>query len=230
MASSRSRELGGEPFKLRILGRYLSVAQALTALVRDRLIDNGLGFVVSAACCALGAVAMAVPAPHAWLVYAAVALPARRRVVLALMVSRVPGRLGVVASRALAGNDAEPAPLRVRTFTRALAWFALTRVLQGCETALLLALISAPTDLATVIFVDGTLNAAGFLGFMLPQGLGVVEGTAAYVLTGLGVPLPAATAFALVRRGRVLSCVFDRAVRRPRIDHRVPALHAEVAI
>ncbi len=127
-------------------------------------------------------------------------------VVLALMVSRVPGRLGVVAGRALAGNDAEPAPLRVRTFARALAWFAATRVLQGCETALLLALISAPTDLATIIFVDGTLNAAGFLGFMLPQGLGVVEGTAAYVLTGIGVALPAATAFALVRRGRVLSC------------------------
>ncbi len=64
--------LGGEPFKLRILGRYLSVEQALTALVRDQLIDDGLGFVgVSAACCALGVVAMAVPAPHAWLVYAA---------------------------------------------------------------------------------------------------------------------------------------------------------------
>jgi lysylphosphatidylglycerol synthase-like protein len=197
--------LGGEPFKLRILGRYLSVEQGLTALVRDRLIDNGLGFVVSAACCALGVVAMAVPAAHAWLVYAAVALPLGL-VLLALMISRVPGRLGVVVGRAFAGHDAEPVPLPVRTFARALAWFAATRVLQGCETALLLALISAPTDLATVIFVDGALNAAGFLGFMLPQGLGVVEGTAAYVLTGLGVPLPAATAFALVRRGRVLAC------------------------
>ena len=197
--------LGGEPFKLRILGRYLSVEQGLTALVRDRLIDNGLGFVVSAACCALGVVALAAPAPHAWLVYAAVALPLGGAL-LALMVSRVPGRLGVVVGRAFAGHDAEPAPLPVRTFARALAWFAATRVLQGCETALLLSLISAPADLATVIFVDGTLNAAGFLGFMLPQGLGVVEGTAAYVLTGLGVPLPAATAFALVRRGRVLSC------------------------
>lgn len=197
--------LGGEPFKLRILGRYLSVEQGLTALVRDRLIDNGLGFVVSAACCALGVVAMAVPAPSAWLAYAAVALPLGL-VLLALMISRVPGRLGVIVGRAFAGHDAEPTPLPVRTFARALAWFAATRVLQGCETALLLSLISAPTNVATVIFVDGALNAAGFLGFMLPQGLGVVEGTAAYVLTGLGVPLPAATAFALVRRGRVLAC------------------------
>ncbi|MEO6776898.1 MAG: lysylphosphatidylglycerol synthase transmembrane domain-containing protein [Kofleriaceae bacterium] len=197
--------VGGEPFKLRILGRYLSVEQSLTALVRDRLIDNGLGFVVSAACCALGVVLVAVPAPHAWLVYAAVALPLGL-VLLALMISRVPGRLGVLVGRAFAGHDAEPAPLPVRTFVRALAWFAGTRVLQGCETALLLALISAPTDAATILFVDGTLNAAGFLGFMLPQGLGVVEGTAAFVLTGLGVPLPAATAFALARRGRVLAC------------------------
>jgi len=119
--------LGGEPFKLRILGRYLTVEQGLTALVRDRLIDNGLGFVVSAACCALGVVAMVVPAARAWLVYAAVALPLGLGL-LALMISRVPGRLGVV------------------------------------------------------------------------------EGTAAYVLTGLGVALPAATAFALVRRGRWLAC------------------------
>ncbi|HEY6033785.1 MAG TPA: lysylphosphatidylglycerol synthase domain-containing protein [Kofleriaceae bacterium] len=197
--------LGGEPFKLRILGRYLTVEQGLTALVRDRLIDNGLGFVVSAACCALGVIAMVVPAARAWLVYAAVALPLGLGL-LALMISRVPGRLGVAVGRAFAGHDAEPAPLPFPTFARALAWFAATRVLQGCETALLLSLISAPTDVATVIFVDGALNAAGFLGFMLPQGLGVVEGTAAYVLTGLGVSLPAATAFALVRRGRVLAC------------------------
>jgi hypothetical protein len=197
--------LGGEPFKLRILGRYTTVEQGLTALVRDRLIDNGLGFVVSAACCALGVVAMTVPAAHAWLVYAAVALPLGLAL-LGLMISRVPGRLGVAVGRAFAGRDAEPAPLPVPTFARALAWFALTRVLQGCETALLLSLIAAPTDLATVVFVDGALNAAGFLGFMLPQGLGVVEGTVVYVLTGLGVALPAATAFALVRRGRVLAC------------------------
>jgi len=169
------------------------------------LIDNGLGFVVSAACCAIGVVALVAPVAHVWLVYAAVAFPLGL-VLLALMISRVPGRLGVLVGRAFAGHDAEPAPLPARTFARALAWFAVTRVLQGCETALLLALISAPTDVATIVFVDGTLNAAGFLGFMLPQGLGVVEGTAAVVLTGLGVPLPAATAFALVRRGRVLAC------------------------
>jgi hypothetical protein len=197
--------LGGEPFKLRILGRYASVEQGLTALVRDRMIDNGLGFVVSAACCAFGVVALVAPAAHAWLVYAAVALPLGL-LLLALVVSRVPGRLGVLAGRAFAGHDAEPAPLPARPFVHALAWFAATRLVQGCETALLLALISAPTDAATIIFVDGTLNAAGFLGFMLPQGLGLVEGTAAFVLTRLGVPLPAATAFALVRRGRVLSC------------------------
>jgi hypothetical protein len=38
---------------------------------------------------------------------------------------------------------------------------------------------------------------------MLPQGLGVVEGTAVFLLGTIGVAPAAATAFALVRRGRV---------------------------
>jgi len=198
--------VGGEPFKLRILDRYLAVEDSLAALVRDRLIDNGLGFAVSATCCALGVALLRDPAAgRELLVYAAAAFPLGL-VMLALMITRVPGRLGTVVARAFGGATHEPAPLPVRAFGRALAWFALTRVLQACETGLLLHLVDAPVSVATVLYVDGALNAAGFLGFMLPQGLGVVEGAAQVVLVGLGVPLAGATAFALVRRGRVVAC------------------------
>jgi uncharacterized membrane protein YbhN (UPF0104 family) len=85
-----------------------------------------------------------------------------------------------------------------------IGWFVLTRLLMTCETALLLHAIGVAGDLRTVLLVDGALNAAGFLGFMLPQGLGVVEGTAVWVLTALGCAPAAATAFALTRRGRVI--------------------------
>jgi hypothetical protein len=198
--------VGGEPFKLRILDRYLAVEASLAALVRDRLIDNGLGFAVSAACCALGVLLLAEPAAaRELLIYAAVAFPLGL-VMLALMITRVPGRLGTLVARAFGGATHEPAPLPLVAFGRALAWFVLTRVLQACETTLLLDLVGAPVSLATVLYVDGALNAAGFLGFMLPQGLGVVEGAAQVVLVGLGVPLVDATAFALVRRGRVIAC------------------------
>ena len=71
---------------------------------------------------------------------------------------------------------------------------------------MLLHLVGLPTDLGTILFVDGVLNAAGFVGFVMPQGLGVVESAAVFALTGLGATLPVATAFALVRRSRVVTC------------------------
>ncbi len=198
--------VGGEPFKLRILGRHLSTEVALTGLVRDRLIDNGLGFIVSAAFAALGiALLDHPPGTKGLVIYAAIAMPVGTALLL-LMVTRAPGRLGTFVAKLVAGPHLEPAPLPRRALVRALGWFALTRILQACETTLLLHLVGLPTDLATILFVDGALNAAGFVGFVMPQGLGVVEGAAVFALTGLGASVPEATAFALIRRGRVIVC------------------------
>ncbi|MEO8844746.1 MAG: lysylphosphatidylglycerol synthase transmembrane domain-containing protein [Kofleriaceae bacterium] len=199
--------LGGEPMKLRILDRFVAVEDGLAALVRDRLIDNGLGFIVSGTFAVLGVVTLAAAAPlrGTLLVYAMLALPTGG-VLLALMITRLPGRLGAFTARTFSDHDREPAPLAHGAFWRALVWFAATRVVQTCETALLLACIDVPFDLPTILLVDATLNAAGFVGFLMPQGLGVVEGAAVLVLHGIGVPLPAATAFVLVRRGRVVVC------------------------
>jgi uncharacterized membrane protein YbhN (UPF0104 family) len=123
---------------------------------------------------------------------------------LALMITRLPGRFGALAGRWLSGHSREPAPLSAATLRRAIVWSLATRALQACETTLLLACIGVPFDPRTILLVDGALNAAGFLGFMFPQGLGVVEGTAVYLLGMLGVTPAAATAFALTRRGRVI--------------------------
>ena len=198
--------VGGEPMKLRILDRFVPVEDGLAALVRDRLIDNGLGFIVSGACVAIGLVALAAPPLSAsFTLYAAIAVPLGA-VMLALMITRLPGRLGALVARTFGDSDREPEPLPRAAFWRALAWFALTRALQAGETTLLLACIGAPIDLPTVLFVDGALNAAGFAGFLMPQGLGVVEGVVLVVLTGLGLPPATAVAFGLVRRGRVVFC------------------------
>jgi len=198
--------VGGEPFKLRILDRYLTTEAALTGLVRDRLIDNGLGFIASAGFATLGITLLGDPPGHeGLLIYAAIAAPVGIAL-LALMTTRAPGKLGVFAARLAAGTHTEPVPLPRRTLVRALGWFALTRALQASETTLLLHLVGLPTDLGTILFVDGVLNAAGFVGFVMPQGLGVVESAAVFALTGLGATLPVATAFALVRRSRVVTC------------------------
>jgi uncharacterized membrane protein YbhN (UPF0104 family) len=197
--------LGGEPMKLRILDRFIPVEDGVAALVRDRLIDNGLGFVVSAVFCAVGALLVATPSQHTLLIYAVLGFPLGI-VLLALMITRLPGRLGAAIAKLFATHEREPAPLPHRAFWRSLAWFAATRVLQTCETALLLHCIDMPFELTTILLIDGTLNAAGFIGFFMPQGLGIVESAAVIVLSGIGVPLPVATAFVLVRRGRVVLC------------------------
>jgi hypothetical protein len=197
--------IGGEPFKLRRLGGWLSVDHALTGLVRDRMIDNAIGFAFSAACIAVALPAYVVPAParDALWTYSLVA-SVIGVVMFALLVTRAPGRLGALVGRWLAGSGNEPPRLPLATVRRIVGWSLATRLLQACETALLLHCVGFPFDVRMVLLVDGALNAAGFLGFMLPQGLGVVEGTAVYMLGALGALPVAATAFALTRRGRVL--------------------------
>jgi hypothetical protein len=195
--------LGGEPFKLRRLGEYVAFDHALTGLVRDRMIDNAIGFVFSAACIALALPAFAVPVTGALWTYSLVASFVGAAMFL-LVITRAPGRLGAAVGRRVAGTGNEAPRLPWPAVGRVVGWSLATRILQACETALLLHCVGFGFDPRLVLLVDGALNAAGFLGFMFPQGLGMVEGTAVVMLGALGATPAAATAFALTRRGRVV--------------------------
>src|SRR5207253_644995 len=140
--------------------------------VRDRMMDNAIGLMFSAGCIAVTLPCFAIPAAahHALSMYSIVALLAGV-VMLAVTITRLPGRAGALVGRWLAGEAHEPAPLAAATVRRMIGWCFATRVLQTCETALLLHCIGIPFSLATILLVDGALNAAGFLGFMFPQGL-----------------------------------------------------------
>ena len=198
--------LAGEPYKLRQLARWLPVDRAVTGLVRDRMVDNALGLMFSAAGIAIGLPRFAVPvaARGALWTYAAVAGPAGI-VLLVVALTQLPGRFGALVTRWFKRSVGEPERVPVAVAVRIVGWAFATRVLQTVETTLLLACIGAPVNVASVLLVDSALNAAGFVGFLLPQGLGVVEGTAIYLLGALGSPAAAATAFALARRGRVIA-------------------------
>ena len=197
--------LAGEPFKVRQLLRWLPADRAVTGLVRDRFVDNALGLLFSAAGIAIGLPRVAIPAVArgALWTYAGIAA------VAGLVHARRRGHAGARAARR--GREPvdprqrpAPEPLPVALAVRAVGWAFATRVLQTLETTLLLACIGAPVSVSSVLLVDGVLNAAGFVGFLMPQGLGVVEGAAVYILGALGSPAAAATAFALARRGRML--------------------------
>jgi hypothetical protein len=197
--------LGGEPFKARHLRRYAPIDRVVAALVRDRVIDNAIGFLISAAGVLLTLPRFALPTMlhDALWVYAAIA-GTLGALSFWLVISRLPGRLGKLLGRWLTGSAEEPPTLPLGRALLAAAWLVASRVLGVCEIAVLLWAIDVPVDLATALFVDSALNAAGFLGFAFPQGIGVFEGSSVYLLGCLGVSAPAALAFALVRRGRML--------------------------
>lgn len=219
--------LAGEPYKLRALARWVPVERAIAALLRDRMIDNALGLVFSAAGIAFGLQRLAVPAlvrGGLW-TYVAVAAPTGL-VLLAGSCTRLPDKLGGIARRWTRARRHAAEPLAPYVAVRAVSWALATRVLQTVETALLLACVGAPVNVASIALVDGVLNAAGFVGFVMPQGLGVVEGAAIYALGVLGTPPAAAAAFALARRGRVLlvggAGIAAHLLRHVRVWLRVP--------
>lgn len=197
--------LGGEPFKARHLCRFAAMDCVVAALVRDRIIDNAIGFLFSATWLVVTLPALAIPVVlrDALWIYAAIAAGLG---VLSfwLVISRLPGRLGRVLGRWLSGASAEPPKLRLRTALHAALWSMASRVLGLCEIAVLLYAVGVPVDITTAAFVDSALNAAGFVGFAFPQGIGVFEGSSVYLLGCLGISAPAALAFALARRGRML--------------------------
>jgi len=197
--------LGGEPFKLRHLGRYLPTETGVAALLRDRVIDNAVGFAFYAGCLALTLPHVSLPSTLQTALWVFAAIAAVLAILsLWLVGTRMPGRFGRRLGKWLGGSDSEPPPLSGRVIARAIGWSIASRLITYAETSILLAAVGAPHGLAATAFVDGAMNAAGFVGFAIPQGIGVVEGSSVYILGALGVAAPGALAFALARRARIL--------------------------
>jgi uncharacterized membrane protein YbhN (UPF0104 family) len=72
------------------------------------------------------------------------------------------------------------------------------------ELTLLFHLLGLGFDPLTILFSYSLLNAAGYIGFAIPQGLGVFEGTTVFLFGLLGFPGALAVAVALARRARML--------------------------
>lgn len=197
---------GGEPFKLRQLSYWLTPTVLMSTFIRDRILDNVVGFGVSAAEGVIGVVVFSLDdKAEVGLIGYAIVCALICVFGTALVLTRVPGRLGGWLAKLLgdvAPEQIEPMPARRVAFV--LVWYAVSRAFGMLEKATLLWILDLPHDFASVAFVDGFLSAAGYIGFMIPQGLGVFEGATIYALGVLGAPGPAALAFAFARRGRML--------------------------
>lgn len=198
---------GGEPFKVRQLALYVDSSTALGALIRDRVLDNAMGFLVSAACIALGLtqypVAASIRVPlEGYMVFASLVGVAG----FALLLTRVPGRLGGWLAKLIGGAAPEQIDrLPPRRLARVAGWCFASKLLGLVEVGSLLWILGLRVDVVTVGLVDGFLNAAGSLSLGIPGGLGVLEGAAVYVLEIVGATGIAGVAFAFARRGRMLA-------------------------
>src|SRR5262249_29725816 len=82
--------------------------------------------------------------------------------------------------------------------------YLCARLVGSLEITLLLWLLGLGFDPVTILFCYSLLNAAGYIGFAIPQGLGVFEGTTVFLFGILGFPGAAGVALALARRARML--------------------------
>jgi hypothetical protein len=197
---------GGEPFKIRQLTFSVEPAVVMTTLIRDRIVDNAFGFLFGATELIIGLSVYSVgPSVRAaLLIYIAFCVLVGGLGML-LVLTRLPGKLGGWISRLLADTSQDKIePLPVSRLLQVIACYVVSRSLGLLEKVTLLWILGQRHDVATAMFVDSFLSAAGYVGFMIPQGLGVFEGASVYILGIIGAPGPLAIAFAFARRGRML--------------------------
>jgi hypothetical protein len=198
---------GGEPFKIRQLTRDVDAGTVMTTLIRDRVVDNAIGFLFGATEIGLGLAAYAIDARLEVGLYGYMAFCAVVGTLgMVLTRTRLPGRLGNWLASIVGGTVPERiSPLPLARLAQVTLCYIGSRTLGMLEKLVLLWSLGLPHDLVTAFFVDGFCSAAGYVGFMIPQGLGVFEGATAYLIEVIiGGTGAAGVAFALARRGRML--------------------------
>ena len=198
--------VGGEPFRVRFLSRFVPADEVVAALLRDRMFDMISGYLVSAAFLFVGLRRLsAAPALTSGLyVYAAVTMVLGIAGAL-LVTTRLPSRAGALILRLVGGSTTAPMiRLPAQTLLRVVPLYAVARALGVLEKAVLIWLLTGRFDVVLAGLFDGALNAAGAISFFVPGALGVFEGTSVYLFTLLGLGGPQGVVFGLVRRARML--------------------------
>jgi hypothetical protein len=198
---------GGEPFKIKHLSMTVPVDQVLTALIRDRILENGVGFLFTGfwlgLTLALGRIALPDTLRVGMLVFVIVATAVGIGSLVA-MVTSLPDRAGSAIARSLGAATQRAVILPGSRFAWVLFWYFAGRFIGLLESTVLLRLLGLGSDPLTIVFCYSFLGAAGYLSFGIPGGVGIFEGVTVYLFEILGHAGPIGVAFALARRGRML--------------------------
>jgi 1L-myo-inositol 1-phosphate cytidylyltransferase / CDP-L-myo-inositol myo-inositolphosphotransferase len=198
--------LGGEPVRAAHLARYLPLAEAISAVVDDRVINLASGLLFSVGCLgvALGAIELPPPFGSVLVGYAASALLVAILVLVAIG-RRLPDSAVAALGRWLGWREGGGgAPLPPRTLAATLACNLIGRSASLLEVALFLHLLEVPVSLPALFFISGILSGVGIVFFVVPQSIGVAEAAALYSFRVLREAEPLGLAFGLARRGRML--------------------------
>ncbi len=222
--------VGGEPFKLRQLALYVSTERGVVALINDRLLENAVAFGFSAIAVGLGTIYFDVtPALRTTMLTYAVGGGGASIALFLITFTNVTARIGGRIARWIGSATAGHARLPVRVLLRALGCTLLARAFGLCEIAVLFHLLDLPVSIGTVVFTGGAVAAAGFVGFAIPQGMGITEAATVGIFELLHFPGPAGVAFALARRGRMLVMSVLGVVLHLTLGARVRAYEARTA-
>ena len=199
--------LGGEPFKVYHLSRYVKVEKALPAIVSDKIINISAGFLFSGVCLIAGFFLPHGLPPSLALAMApagALSLAAGTALSLALISPMLKSLL--VRVMKLVRRDPGQIPrLGMGTLARAMAWHFAGRALLMAELAgFLLLLTHQAAQPSTLIILAGFTGLLGQVFFMIPQGLGVNEMGITGIMMLMGTGETIGMALAILRRGRMV--------------------------
>lgn len=197
--------MGGEPYRIKHISAVVPLDETLTAIIRDRVIENAVGLAYSALwlALALGRYPLETTVESGIVTFCVVGTAIAAGAIL-LVATSLPGK----ATARLTKLFGAPAHVTVRLppgrFLHVAAWYVAARLVGTLEITTLMWLLDLPFDPMRDLFVYSMMQVAGFVGFAIPAGLGVYEGTSAYLFEILGYTGPQGVAFALARRARML--------------------------
>jgi CDP-L-myo-inositol myo-inositolphosphotransferase len=198
--------IGGEPFKVKHLSRWLPIGEASQSIVLDRLIHAVSGLFYSSALLFATVYLVQFSANlELSMILVGVLLIIMGILLTIFSLSKVPGRVTSFILRRFSSFEVlRQQKLSKRTFLACLGYKLMGRVINLIEIYLILWFLGIAITPGIMAIVAAFIAASSLLINVIPQGLGVAEAgvTGAFSLIGLAPHL--GLTFGLIRRARII--------------------------
>jgi CDP-L-myo-inositol myo-inositolphosphotransferase len=198
--------IGGEPFKVKHLSRWLPIGEASQAIILDRLVHAVSGLFYSALLLFATVYLVSFSANLEFsMILVGILLVALGILLTIFSLSGVPGRVtSFILKRFSTFEVLRQKKLPKGTFAACLGYKLLGRVISLIEIYLILRFLGIAITPGIMAIVAAFIAASSLLINVIPQGLGVAEAgiTGAFSLIGLAPHL--GLTFGLIRRARII--------------------------